>query len=246
MKITLAMIVCNEALFLERNLRNHYRFADEIIIVEGAVEKYAQIIGSNNSVDKTVEIIKTFPDPMHKITFIQTDGRAWKDKIELQNAFCDKITGDILWKIDADEFYKPEDVEKIFEAYREDPELVLFYPFWYHFWGNGKTILKGGKHQQRWDEFHCKIWKWQEHYRYKTTHNRLSDGDKEISHRTHPFTTIEGLYCYHYGYLKPQEWQKKKFEFYEARGDFWYGQDISGGNTVPFNGEHPKIMKGLI
>lgn len=245
MRVTLAMTVCNEELFLERNLRNHYRFADEIIIVEGAVEKYAKVIGSNNSTDGMVWILKTFPDPGHKITIIRKP-EAWKDKIEMQNEFCRVATGDILWKIDADEFYKPEDVERILDAYNNDPQLVLFYPFWYHFWGNEKTIIKSGNGQMRWDEFHCKIWRQKSHYRYKTTHSRLSDGDNEISHRTHPYRAIDNLYCYHYGYLKSQEWLKKKFEFYKARGDSWHGQDLAGGKLIPFKGEHPKIMKGLL
>ena len=68
MQITIGMICCNESQFIERNLRNHYKFADKIIIVEGAVKGYADVIGSHTSTDKTVEIVESFPDIQHKIT----------------------------------------------------------------------------------------------------------------------------------------------------------------------------------
>ena len=254
MKVSIAMIVCNESQFIERNLRNHYRFADEIIIVEGATEKYAQVIGSHTSTDNTIEIIESFPDIQHKITLVKPT-RPWKDKIEMQNEFCKRADDGILLKIDADEFYHPKDLERMFNAFDQDAALTLIYPYWYHFWGNKDHIIVGG----RWNIPHCKIWRFKKHYRYKNTHNRIQDGELEISGASNTSSglgngckvaRLDDLYCYHYGYLKSTEWQKNKYAFYKKRCEAgtgeWYGQDNGGGEVVEFKGEHPGIMKGLL
>ena len=244
MRKTIAMIVCNEGLFIERNLRNHYALADKIIIVEGAVEKYAEVIGGYTSTDRTVEVIETFPDPAKKITLVKPT-RPWKSKIEMQNEFCDRAEDGILLKIDADEFYHPEDVEKMYKAYEDDIELDLIFPYWHHFWGDMDHVITG----RRWDVPHCKIWRFRPGYRYETTHNRMSRGGREIGRQTGKVIRIEGLYCYHYGYLKPPEWNEKKFEFYKKRCEAgtgeWFGQNDDGGHIQKFRGNHPSIMEGV-
>lgn len=252
MQINLAYIVCNEEWLIERNLRNHYRFADNIIIVEGAVKQYADVIGSYTSTDRTIEIIESFPDIYNKITLVKPK-RAWENKIEMQNEFCKRAEDGILLKLDADEFYHPKDMEFMFNAYAQDKDLALIYPYWYHFWGDSRHIITGG----RWEDPHCKIWRFRPHYRYMNTHNRMSDRNLEISASPETSTGIgnkcvvkrfKDLYCYHYGYLKSKKWLDNKYVFYKERSKRtgeWYGQDHAGGKIVEFKGEHPKIMKGF-
>lgn len=254
MRTTIAMIVYNEEQFLELNLRNHYKLADKIIIVEGAVGKYAEVTGSYTSTDRTIEIIELFPDLHKKITLVKPK-RAWRDKVEMQNEFCKRAEDGILLKIDADEFYHPKDIERMIRVFENDPKLALIYPYWYHFWGDKDHIITGG----RWDCPHCKIWRFKPHYKYKNTHNRMQDGELEISGsprtKSGPGNSckvvrLDNLFCYHYAYLKSNEWQKQKYAFYKKRCEDgtgeWYGQDDAGGKVVKFEGEHPSIMKGIL
>ena len=72
MKISFGIIVVNGEPFIKYNLENLYPHAHEILIVEGAVEKFKHAsTPDGHSLDNTVKIIKEFPDPENKIKLIQ-------------------------------------------------------------------------------------------------------------------------------------------------------------------------------
>ncbi|HOK65214.1 MAG TPA: glycosyltransferase [Anaerohalosphaeraceae bacterium] len=131
-RFSFVMIVLNGMPFIEYSLKSIYEFAHEIIIVEGAVEKCLFAANPDgSSKDGTVEFLRTFPDPSHKIRLIQ--GR-WPEKCEMQNEALRYVTGDYVWLIDSDEVYKREDLEKIRTLLKNDPSItqVNFIPdnFW--------------------------------------------------------------------------------------------------------------------
>ncbi len=131
-KFSFVMIVLNGVPFIEYSLKSIYDFANEIIIVEGAVEKCMFAANPDgSSTDGTVEFIKSFPDPAGKIKLIQ--GK-WLEKCDMQNEALKRITGDYVWLIDSDEVYKGEDLEKIRSILKKDPTItqVNFIPdsFW--------------------------------------------------------------------------------------------------------------------
>lgn len=131
-RFSFVMIVLNGMPFLEYSLKSVYDFAHEIIVVEGAVEKCMFAANPDgSSKDGTVEFLKAFPDPAHKIRLIQ--GR-WPEKCEMQNEALRYVTGDYVWLIDSDEVYKREDLEKIRIILKKDPSItqVNFIPdnFW--------------------------------------------------------------------------------------------------------------------
>src|SRR4030042_6503592 len=117
------MIVVNGEPFIRYNLENLYPHAHEILIVEGAVEKFRHAATPDgHSLDRTVEIIKNFPDPQGKIKLIQRDG-FWPEKDEMSNAYMAICTGDYIWQGDVDEFYKSADIEKIRRLLSENPDI---------------------------------------------------------------------------------------------------------------------------
>jgi carbonic anhydrase/acetyltransferase-like protein (isoleucine patch superfamily)/MoaA/NifB/PqqE/SkfB family radical SAM enzyme/tetratricopeptide (TPR) repeat protein len=131
-RISFVTIVLNGMPFLEYCLKAVYEVAHEIFIVEGAVEQCLFAANSDgSSKDGTVECIRNFPDPEHKIRLIQ--GR-WPEKVDMQNAALKRVTGEYVWLADSDEIYKGEDLLAVQKLLQEDPSVtqVNFIPdnFW--------------------------------------------------------------------------------------------------------------------
>ena len=132
MKIRISYIlnVLNGEPFIKYQLKSIYRFAHEIIIVEGAYEKYSHAANQNgSSVDNTVSIIQNFPDPADKIIFIQNNNKLWPERKEMCNAVFNYVTGNVIWQIDVDEFYHNWVHEYIYKLFDEDDQLdkISFY-----------------------------------------------------------------------------------------------------------------------
>ncbi|MBN2592367.1 MAG: glycosyltransferase family 2 protein, partial [Sedimentisphaerales bacterium] len=131
-KISFIQIVLNGMPFMEYVLKSIYRYAHEIIIVEGAVENCMFAANPDgSSKDGTVEFVRSFPDPDNKIRFIQ--GK-WPEKLEMTNEAIRHVTGDYVWIIDSDEIYRDEDIEKIIEILKEDPSITQIGMIPYNFW----------------------------------------------------------------------------------------------------------------
>lgn len=117
------MIVVNGEPFIRYQLASIYPHAHEIIIVEGATEKYAEAATSGgHSTDHTLDVIARFPDPESKIKLVSREG-VWPEKVDMSNAFMPLVTGDIIWHVDVDEFYHPWVHEYIARLFEEDKEL---------------------------------------------------------------------------------------------------------------------------
>lgn len=139
MKKTALMIVCNGEPFIESQLVNLYKIVDEIIIVEGADKIFRQIIKSKSSTDNTVDVIKSFPDPDKKISLYQGD---FPDKLKMSSFGCDKVTGDLIYQVDVDEFASHEMINKGFDILNNH-ECAQMPQRWYYKWGN--TYLNGNR-----------------------------------------------------------------------------------------------------
>ena len=123
-KISYILNVLNGEPFINYQLKSIYKFAYEIIVVEGAYEKYAHAANQNgSSIDNTVSIIQHFPDPDNKITFIQNNNKLWPERKEMCNAVFKYVTGNVIWQIDVDEFYHDWVHEYINNLFDEDDQL---------------------------------------------------------------------------------------------------------------------------
>ena len=265
MRITAGMIVLNGEPFIECSLRAMYEFADEIIVVEGAVEN--AMVAANpdgSSTDRTVEIVRNLPDPDGKITLIQ--GR-WKDKLEQSNAYMERATGDYVWQVDSDEMYLPDDLAAVRRMLEDDPQITMVTFYCRPFWHNLHTQLVGPP----WETIYHRIFKRVPGAHF-TTHRPPTvvgeDGTNlaEIRLVRANETRRRGIFMFHYSFVDAGQ-VKRKIAYYRRLGltcagpPDWYDRvymgwlddpaDVEeqygtyttgGGWTMPYDGPHPPAM----
>ncbi len=266
------MIVINGEPFIKYNLENLYPHAHEILIVEGAVEKYRHAATPDgHSLDDTVKIIKEFPDPLNKIKLIQREG-FWPEKDEMSNAYMERCTGDFIWQIDVDEFYHPEDIEKVRAFLSENPDVTRVELQTINFWHGFKAVMQGASYCFGADKFR-RIFKFKPGYRF-VTHRPPTvvdrDGntccDRKVVSADEISKTLQ-VYMYHYSYVF-EEGVKSKADYYSRMG--WGGGCEKGAKwadnewshlinplrihlidfppswIVPFEGEHPEVIHKML
>lgn len=271
MKISFGLIVHNGEPFIKYQLESLYPHAHQIIIVEGAVEKFRHAATQDgHSLDRTVEIIKSFPDPEGKIKLIQRNS-FWPEKTEMSNAYMEACTGDYIWQIDVDEFYKKEDMERVAEILLANPDIVRVDLKTINFWKGFRAVMRGASYVYGADEF-IRIYRFRPGYSYSTHRppTVVDENGKEVRGRILSASELSeksGVYIYHYSYVFPDS-VKNKSAYYAKMG---WGQGCDDGvkwagaywdqlkNPLrihlinfppswvePFSGEHPALIKRLI
>jgi hypothetical protein len=217
--LTFGIIVCNGDQFLLQQLDHIYDMADQIVICEGAVEGYNKIIGRDYSTDKTLDMIRDFResrDLKKKIDMVSCKqmGRAWKDKMEMQNEIAKRTKGTIFVKQDVDEFYNLEDLNReINRLEREKGKLMINYQS-LHFWDDFNHVIKGANFNDK----QTRVWKWRPSYRYIQTFNWVTD---TISNQYIPPETgnmfVSEKPLYHYSYIYKHKERSNILKYYSIR-----------------------------
>lgn len=104
MKVTVQMNVYNAEDYLAYSLGSIYKFADRIVIIDGAFNKK---MPSLFSTDRTEKIVKDFPDEDGKIVYLRTSS---KNQVEQRNKVWPHVIGDWLFLVDHDEVYKEDEL----------------------------------------------------------------------------------------------------------------------------------------
>ncbi len=243
-RITFSIIAFEGEDYIEKCLKAVYVEAYQIIIAEGAVKLMADSKGYYQSRDKTIELIKNFPDPEKRIKLIQVD-RPWRDKAEMKQAILIQSDGDIYFQVDVDEFYHQEDIHKIKDAFN-DPTVDMVTFGAYHFWKDLSHIIIGGK----WDGRNPRVWRIKGNMEYKDHHYPHRDGT--VYTEKHFKAVNLGKLRYHYGYVRPEKVIEDKIKFMSQRDKNKAGQYASefnnwlsgGGNVMEFKGKHPEVILG--
>lgn len=169
-KISFGMIVLNGEPFVRYNLRQLYPHAHQIIVVEGAVETATAIATDDgHSLDSTLETLYDFKaneDPDNKLIIITREG-FWSEKDEMSQAYADVATGDYLWQVDSDEFYRHADIEAVMKLLQDDPTISAISFKMVTFWGDIQTIAEGWYLKRGAEIFH-RLFKWGDGYQYVT------------------------------------------------------------------------------
>lgn len=224
-KISFGIIVLNGMPFVEYCLRQIYPFAFEIIVVEGASEKAAMISDEKgHSVDKTVDALKRFKsqeDPEDKVQLIFREG-FWPGKDAMSQAYAEKATGDWLWQVDIDEFYKHEDMEYICRLLVKEPDISAISFRQIAFWGDF-DILNDSVHLcgNNASEF-FRLFKWGAGFQYVThrpptvinPQGRNVLEDKWLNARV---MEKNGILLYHYSTLFPRQVRDKSLYYAKQR-----------------------------
>lgn len=239
------MIVLNEEAFVVANLRQHLAILDRLVIVEGADVHYPKhaVSAAGLSLDRTAELVRSFPDPDGKIVFVQHgwagDGREGHGKVVLRDrALQEALRGCAadpvwFWHMDADEFVLQADqpwlCDRLSQA-EHDGLFAVRLPT-IHFWKSTRQVVVGGYY----DTDHVRFFRVRSgsryEYRDEGSHNApvgrsgrpVHRGNLRIFRRRlessgdkvcHP-----GLAMYHFGFCRDREEMRAKTDYYRARGE---------------------------
>lgn len=215
LKVAFGIIVFNGDFILEGVLSAVYPWAYQICVAEGPVKFWAETLGVKSSMDKTVEIIKSFPDPDKKISLVQG---VWENKLQMCNAWIAKVKPDAhyVWEIDSDETYKQEDIKRILSLLGPDGYDSIAFQF-RSFYGDLDRYMIGWEMSQpthRIQRFYEGA-RWQSH---RPPTILAPDGkpwrDKG-KHVTHwELKAATGIVIWHYSFVWPSQ-TEMKYRYYK-------------------------------
>lgn len=222
-RVTFGIIVLNGEPFIRYNLRALYPFAHQILVVEGA-SPFATAIATpdGHSRDGTLEAIRAFQreeDPEGKVELVTAEDAGhpsgfWPgEKDEQSGAYAERATGDWLWQVDVDEFYLPQDMERLLGRLAREPEITAASFVTHNFWGGIDYVTDGWYLRRGGAVFH-RLFRFGPGYRYATHRPpTVLDPEGRDLRSLHPLTAqslaAEGIFAYHYCLLFPRQVEEK-------------------------------------
>jgi hypothetical protein len=279
-RITFGIIVLNGEPFTRYNLRSLYQFAHQIIVVEGASPHAGAVASADgHSTDGTLDSLRRFraeEDPDDKVQILTAEqcghpSGFWPgEKDEQSRAFASRATGDWLWQVDIDEFYRPGDVRAVMQLLSRRPETTAVSFENRIFWGSTDVVVDGLYLRAGAGEFH-RLFRFGPGYSY-VTHRPptiLDAGGRDL--RTVAWVrgselARQGIYLYHYAMLFPKQ-VREKCSYYARAFDardralpewaehvyFRLERPFGVHHTSPrpswlerFRGEHPAEIRQMI
>lgn len=223
-KISFGIIVLNGEPFTRYNLLALYPYAHQIIVVEGAT-RAARGVATNDghSIDGTLEVLHRFKaeeDPDDKLIIVAPGG-FWPEKDEMSAAYAAHATGDYLWQIDIDEFYLPQDIERIITILDQDPSITQVSFRTRTFWGGLDYLVDGWYLRRAVMRDSNRVFKWGEGYQYSSHRPpTVIDPNGVPMHSKHYVAgrklEQEQIYMYHYSLLFPKQVHEKAMYYQHA------------------------------
>jgi hypothetical protein len=197
--------------------------------VEGACPGAAAVATEDgHSKDETLSVLKDFKkqedfDDKVIIVTAEQEGHSngfWIEKDEMSQAYAKRATGNYLWQVDHDEFYKHEDLNTICELLEKQPDITSMNFRTLNFWGSLRHKVDGmwlrcGDHDFQ------RLFAWGPGFQYATHRpptviDNQGRNQKDIKHVSATIMAREGIYLYHYEYLFPFQ-VKNKTIYYSNR-----------------------------
>jgi hypothetical protein len=260
-KVVQCITMFNEMEFAPLVLASLYTKVDQIICVEGAVKNNSGASEDGHSTDGTLEFLKEFKqnnDPDDKLNLISIN-RPWESLEEQKQCFLDLTQpGDILLINDADEYYLPEDIDRIKKFFDRNPYASELVPTFLHFYRDFSHIAVPGP---EWSCQHQRIIKHPGYGAKYNSHPVLTDSEGHCTYfsghyQPRRFVPSSPIYIWHYGYARSNmdDRMKQKQEYYTKElakhdnANQKFDEKISAWfhKTEPvlcYNGEHPPVMK---
>lgn len=222
-KVSFGIIVLNGEPFIRYCIKQIYPFAHQIIVVEGAVPSAAGIATEDgHSTDDTLRVLKDFQnkeDPDNKMFIVTAENEGYPngfwpgEKDEQSRAYAKRATGDYLWQVDVDEFYRSPDIEKVLMLLKEEPEITAVSFKQITFWGGLDYIVDGWYLRSGADTYH-RLFRWGNEYQY-ITHRPPTVVDEQgrnlraIGWMSGRDMARRGIFLYHYSLLFPKQVEEK-------------------------------------
>lgn len=218
-RITFGVIVLNGEPFTRYCLRALYPFAHEIIVVEGGHED-ARVVSTpdGHSTDGTLATVRGFmrdEDPEGKVQLVTREG-FWpkrdefgKDRTPQSRAYAERATGDYLWQVDIDEFYRPGDMTSVIAMLQDDPSITAVSFRQRTIWG-GLHYAADGWALRRGLDVHHRLFRWRPGYRYATHEPPTVLDESGTDLRAIRWVRARdmerrGIILYHYSLLFPEQ-----------------------------------------
>jgi hypothetical protein len=231
-KVTFGIIVLNGEPFIRYNLRALYPFAHQIVVVEGASPGAKHIsTPDGHSTDETLNTLRDFKaheDPEQKLLILTAEDEGYPngfwpgEKHEQSQAYAKRATGDYLWQVDMDEFYRPEDMAVVLDTLQHDESITALSFSQITFWGGLDYITDGWFLRRGW----CargihRVFKWGPGYHYVThrpvtIHNAQGVDVRDLHWVDGLEWARKGIYMYHYSLLFPKQVIEKSEYYKEA------------------------------
>ncbi|MEW6602999.1 MAG: glycosyltransferase family A protein [Nitrospirota bacterium] len=239
-QITFGLIVLNGEPFIRYNLRALYPFAHQIIVVEGACPGSKEVATSDgHSVDGTLKTLRDFQateDTENKVLVVtaEDDGFPngfWPEKTEMSQAYAKRATGNYLWQVDVDEFYKPEDMKRVIEMLEHDPGIAAVTFRTLTFWGGLDYVVDSVSLRKMIRDVH-RLFSWKVGHQYVTHRPPTVVDEKGRNLRSLKWISAEemtraGIFMYHYPFLFPKQVGEKCSYYYNST---WGGKELSSLN----------------
>jgi len=215
-RVTFGVIVLNGEPFTRYCLRALYPHAHEIIVVEGAAPAAASIATPDgHSTDGTVEALRAFQtheDPEGKVQIVQREG-FWSEKDEQSRAYAERATGDWLWQVDVDEFYRPGDMKAVLAMLDADPEITAVSFPQVTLWGDPRYRVDGWYLRRGADVYH-RLFRWRPGHRYAahrppTVHDERGRDLRSLRWVDARAMARRGIELLHYSLLFPKQVREK-------------------------------------
>lgn len=260
-KIGVITICLNEENYIYSSitsLLNHPHIA-KIAVVEGLVEQNEHTPNKNYlSVDNTKnEVLRAIEKDENGKIIYDRYGYA-SNKSELRNKALELVGKDMdyILIVDGDEVWKHEDLDKLVDFIKKNPETGTIWFNFFHFWKKPDLIATGGQWNAklfRFFKYEDKTLHWEKHECPVVDKNSISICDKL------PEKELSDVNVYHYGYMKPNERVQEKLKYYAKRdtnlevkdtySNWKKGEETQpthqGGQAEQFKGEHPKEIRQL-
>jgi FkbM family methyltransferase len=218
-KVTFGIIVLDGEPFTAHTIRALYPYAHEIIVVEGAAPGARNIATPDgHSRDGTLDVLRTFAsdeDPDRKLTIVtaEDDGHPngfWPgEKHEQSQAYARRATGDYLWQVDIDEFYRAEDIERVLDRLGAEPRVDAVSFRQITFWGGLGYDVDGWYLRRGAADYH-RLFRWGPGFTYANhrppTVRDAAGRDLRKGTWIDAATTASwGVRLYHYSLLLPKQ-----------------------------------------
>ena len=250
--MTFGIIVLNGEPFTRYCLRSLYPFAHQIVVVEGGHEDTKAVATPDgHSIDGTLEALRRFKaeeDPQDKVEIVTRDG-FWPKTDELgrhrtaqSRAYAERATGDYLWQVDIDEFYRPEDMQTVVAMLRERRDVSAVSFRTRSFFGGLRYVAESWDHFDGTRDFN-RLFRWGPGYRYVTHEPPTVIDERGRDLRSLHWVRAgemarHGVSLYHYESLFP--WQvEQKVRIYQDEKPEWCAGLVEWAERSYFRLEHP-------
>lgn len=232
-RVTFGVIVLNGEPFTRYCLRSLYPFAHQIVVVEGGHEDTRSVTTPDgHSVDGTLDALRRFKveeDPLDKVEIVTRNG-FWPKTDEMgrhrtaqSRAYAERATGDYLWQVDIDEFYRPGDMRAILSMLRNGPEITAVSFRTRTFWGRPQYVADGWELRRGARDYH-RLFKWSPGFTYLT-----HEPPTVVDERGHDLRDLQwvraerlsarGIYMFHYSLLFPWQVEQKVRIYQDEKPD---------------------------